>query len=50
MSIKVPSKSLHRPVRGSEDGLVVGVDFMGPFEKSVDGHVWLMNGSGHGHP
>ena len=31
------------PVRGMRDGLVIGLDFMGPFMTSVGGHTWLLN-------
>lgn len=37
------TSTTEQPVRGMEHGLSVGVDFMGPYTKSVGGNVWLMN-------
>ena len=39
------SYPLGESVRGMSDGLVIGLDFMGPFMTSVGGHVWLLNGT-----
>ena len=39
---RTPAKSMDREVRGTEHGYVLGVDFMGPYVKSVNGKVWCM--------
>lgn len=37
-----PAKRKSRKVRGTESGYVLGVDFQGPFVKSVNGKAWCM--------
>ena len=39
---RTPAKSKEDDVRGTEAGYVLGVDFMGPFTKSINGKQWCM--------